>query len=232
VKALLFSLLLTATISNVFAQSTVTSEILTPAQVQTVFTPAIKKELELVFPIYRVYHYTDKGGEHYFVCTESRNKINGTDTISYQIKGVNVAVSNGKLTKAWELKDFVVTGDQEEVSIWFWTKYCGFEDYDKDGLIEPIIIYGTNTTDGDSDGRIKILTYYKGQKYAIRHQNSTFDEGRETQIDKAFYELPVAVQTAVKQKMESIVENRRAIFPYGWQNAMQHKKTIINQRNR
>jgi hypothetical protein len=210
----------------------VDSEILTRAQEKSLFTPAVKNELAITFPIFRVYRYSDQLGEHYFVCTESMDHINGDDTSSYKIKGVHVAVTNGKLTKTWELNDFITHDEREERSIWFWTKYSGFEDYDKDGLIEPVIVYGTSGANGYSDGRVKILIYYKGQKVAIRHQNSDMDFGRETQVDKAFYNLPASLQTGVKHRMELIVEDQRAIFPNGWENAMQHKKTIINERDK
>ena len=97
-------------------------------------------------------------------------------------------------------------------------------------MADPIIVYGTTAVNGYGDGRIKIIIYYKGQKVAIRHQNGTLDFERETSVDKAFYALPVLLQTAVKQKMELMIKNKQAIFPAGWQLAMKNKKTTINER--
>ena len=83
---------------------------------------------------------------------------------------------------------------------------------------------------GTADGRIKFVVNYKGQKITIRHQNGVLDFERETQVDKAFYGLPTALQMAVKQKMELMVKNGQAIFPAGWQAAMKAGKTSIHER--
>lgn len=53
----------------------------------------------------------------------------------------------------------VANKDEMEASIWFWTNYSGFADLDKDGLIDPILIYGTSGMNNTDDGRVKILTY-------------------------------------------------------------------------
>jgi hypothetical protein len=67
-------------------------------------------------------------------------------------------------------------------------------------------------------------------KVAIRHQNSLFDDQRETQIDKSFYALPQGLQNSIKEMMESMVKNEQALFPYGWQKAMKNKKTFFSER--
>ena len=69
-------------------------------------------------------------------------------------------------------------------------------------------------------------------EFIIRHQNSTLDYERETQVDKRFYELPPTLQVRVKQKMEWMVKNDFAIFSAGWQKAMQNKKIDFNERKR
>ena len=79
-------------------------------------------------------------------------------------------------------------------SIWFWTKYCLFEDINKDRLIDPIFVYGTSGDNYTGDGRLKILIYYKDKKIAIRHLNGTIDFERKTKVDQSFYDLPVAIQ--------------------------------------
>jgi hypothetical protein len=118
----------------------------------------------------------------------------------------------------------------DESSIQFWTKYIDFNDYNSDGLVDPIIIYGTSAANGYDDGRIKFIIYYQGQKIAIRHQNGILDYERETQVDKAFYKLPLPLQTSIKQKMESMMKNSHAIFPAGWQAAMRNKKIRFSER--
>lgn len=205
------------------------SEILSPKKVAVIFTDPLKKNLGLTFPIFRVYRYSDKTGQYYFVFTESRDSVGEeNDTINYKIKGINLKIEKNNIHKVWEVNDFI-NKSAEETTIWFWTRYADFTDYDRDSLADPIIVYGTGGPNGNEDGRIKILIYYRGQKIAIRHQNGTLDNQRETQVDKAFYGLPETLQSVIRQKMEAMVRNNGVIFPYGWQKAMKNKKLIINE---
>ena len=211
-------------------QKQIVPETLTPKQVTELFTEPVRSSLNITFPIFRVYKYTDKADIFYCLLTESQDEIKaGKDTLNSQIKAVHVKSENGQFIKLWEINDQLIK-NKEEKSIWFWTKYADFNDTDADGLADPIIVYGTTAVNGYGDGRIKIIIYYKGQKVAIRHQNGTLDFERETSVDKAFYALPVLLQTAVKQKMELMIKNKQAIFPAGWQLAMKNKKTTINER--
>ena len=102
-------------------------------------------------------------------------------------------------------------------------------DFDKDGLIDPIIIYGTSGNNGTEDGRIKILIYYKGKKHAIRHQNGSLDFERNTQVDADFYNLPISIQKHVRKVMKKMTDNNHAIFPYGWEENMDAKKTYFDE---
>ena len=66
---------------------------------------------------------------------------------------------------------------------------------DKDGYVDPVIVYGATPTDGDPDrAKVKILAYHKGEKTAIRHQDSPDDIGKETQIDASYYTLPQPIR--------------------------------------
>ncbi|NCI50925.1 hypothetical protein GWC95_13410 [Sediminibacterium roseum] len=219
-------------LTNSIAQkSAVTSKILTSKEIREVFNETILKTLNITFPIFRIYKYTDKSGEYYCILAESTDQItNEKDTLHHKIKSVNVKPVSGSFTKTWEINDNVIKNDNDENSIRFWTKYIDFRDYDGDGLVDPIIIYGTLAANGYDDGRIKFIIYYRGEKIAIRHQNGVLDFERETQVDKAFYELPQSLQINVKQKMELMMKNEHAIFPAGWQIAMKNKKTIFNER--
>jgi hypothetical protein len=217
-------------IHNGFAQtSSLTSDIVSSKQLADLLTDSIKKEMKINFPVYRAYRNADKSGTHYCILTESRDVIKDNDTMHHKIKAVTLLEVDGKLSKAWELNDNIIKSEQEENSIWFWTKYMEFKDYDKDNLIDPFIIYGTSGMNGTSNGRIKILIYYKGQKVAIRHQNGVLDFERETQVDQAFYNLPFLLQMAVQKKMELMTKNNVAIFPAGWQTAMKNKKLVFNE---
>src|SRR5688572_29031708 len=93
--------------------------------------------------------------------------------------------------------------NDNENSIWFWTKYIEFRDYDGDALADPIIAYGTSGINHTDDGRIIFIIYSKGRKIAIRHQNSDLDFGRETQVDRSFYDMPQSLQKTIKEKIRA-----------------------------
>jgi hypothetical protein len=196
-----------------------TSEILTRAAAGAIFTDSVKKAFKIDFPIWRVYKYQDQSGMYYCVLTQSLDSIGkdyegNDDTLRHAIRAVDLKIDGGKLTKVWELNDFLLKPEEmsdRETSIWFWTKYVEFRDLDDDGLIEPIIVYGTSTTDPDA-GRVKILVYYKGQKIALRHQDFSLDQGRGTQIDKAYYSLPQKVKDGIVAKMKLMDKNGVTIF--------------------
>ena len=111
----------------------------------------------------------------------------------------------------WTITDFI---DETEKSISFWTRYLSLTDIDNDGYIDPIIVYGTKSLYGEDfeEGRVKILVYYLGKKIAIRHQNSTIDDGRHTQIDKTFFYLPTKLKKKVYNIILSLEENGHSLF--------------------
>ncbi|MEI6947410.1 hypothetical protein V9K67_09480 [Paraflavisolibacter sp. H34] len=219
--------------TTVIAQKvSVTSELLTLKQVAELFPDSVRKRLDIPFPVLRVYKYADKTGQYYCLLTESRNETTANkDAQGHKIRAVNVTTDKkGSFIKVWEINDHIVKNDNGENSIWFWTKYIDFKDYDEDGLADPIIVYGTSGINNYDDGRIKLIIYYKRQKTAIRHQNGVLDYDRETQVDKAFYDLPQSLQAGIHQKMELMMKNNQAIFPSGWQTAMKNKKAVFNER--
>ena len=198
-------------------QKNSTSEILSLKQIKTIFTDSIKKELKINYPIFRVYKYTDKSGDFLCVLTESSDSIiNNKDTFNHSIKAINLKFSKDKLVEVWELNDNTVKNEREENSIWFWTKYLDFKDFDNDGLVEPIIVYGTTAMNGYDDGRIKFIIFYNGQKIAIRHQSGVLDDERQTQIDKAFYSLPQKLKDNIKSKMTLMKKQDKTIFTVTW----------------
>ncbi len=193
--------------------SSSTNELLTAKQTETIFTNLLKQELKIDYPIFKVYKYTDKSGDFFCVLTESNDSIgNDKDTFNQSIKAINLKIVNKHFIKVWEIKDNIIKNDKEENSIWFWTNYFDFKDFDKDGLIEPIIVYGTSAMNGFDDGRIKIITFYKGHKIVIRHQNGVLDSERQTQIEKAFYLLPQKLKDNIKSKMTLMEKQNKAIF--------------------
>ena len=158
----IFSLIITTVcFLNIHAQQKrIITEILTSKQVTELFSEPVRSSLNITFPIFRVYKYTDKADILYCVLTESQDKINaGKDSLNSQIKAIQVKSENGQFIKLWEINDQLIK-DKAEKSIWFWTLYADFKDADADGLADPIIVYGTTALNGYDDGRIKIIIYY------------------------------------------------------------------------
>lgn len=191
-------------------------------ETKSLLNDSICRSLGITYPIRRVYKYTDVTGANYSVMTESNDRIiTDGDTLNTQINVLHLLEEAGQLRKLWEVNDQI---QGEESSIRLWTKFVDFVERDGDGLVEPILVYGTSALNGYEDGRIKILIYCKGQKVVIRHQNGTLDFERVTTLDRAFYQLPMTIQDAVREKIVLMEENNLAIFPYGWQDAMKQKK--------
>ena len=228
-----FSLLFVALLfsSSLLAQSAQSKQLQT-AEIERIFTPTKKAALGIEYEIYRVYSYSDKSGSYYFVMTENAYSGINNEVKNDALKGFCIKNDFGQLSNLWSLRDFKKKKSADEGgenSIWFWSKYCSFSDLDGDGLIEPVIVYGTSGINGTGDGRIKILTYYKGVKKAIRHQNGTLDNERNTQVDASFYKLPMAIQKGVRNMMMKITENDHGIFPAGWESAMDQHKGFFDE---
>ncbi|RZL47507.1 MAG: hypothetical protein EOP00_11725 [Pedobacter sp.] len=231
-KKLYALLFLSFLVFNVSAQSDTTiSKILSKAETDEFFNDALKKKNLITFPIFRAYTYNDKSGTYYVALTESADSINNSkDTVNNKIRAITFKVDKGITLKKWEINDFKtpsLKGVEKESSIWFWTKYCEFNDIDGDGLVDPIIVYGTFGPNGYDDGRAKIILYIKGQKIALRHQNGVLDSERKTQVDLTFYALPVKIQDRVKQLMATMIEKKHAIFPSAYAEKMEKKTTQI-----
>ncbi|MDR1761308.1 MAG: hypothetical protein LBR55_02545 [Bacteroidales bacterium] len=181
--------------------------ILSQSEVEQLFTDELKKTFDIQYPIWRVYAFGDNLGEYRIVLTESVNiQIDGNliDTLHHNIKGFFFRLENNTLTKEREIYDFINSG---EISIWFWTKFCSFSDIDDDGLVDPIIVYGSKPKSDSESYRMNILVYFKGEKYAQRHTDGDLDFMRSTQIDKDFYTLPKVIQENVKSITEEMLEN-------------------------
>ena len=216
-------------------QATVSSRLLPDEEVEAMFTEALLVKLSIDYAIYRVYEYQDKGGEHFIIMTE--DATNCAEEIDFKecfrtIKAYCFDKKGENWTLNWTMNDFILPNGNDvsvEYSIWFWTKYFKLDDFDKDGYIDPIMVYGTAGRNSMSDGRIKILVYYHGKKRGVRHQNSTMDGERHTKVDAEFYALPSGIQKRVQEIMNHIDANGHGIFPYGWESAMQKKKLSFDE---
>lgn len=210
-----------------------TYSILTDEEVGVMFNDNIRAGLGITYPIFRVFSWSDFSGAHYLVLSERNYKEAGQQVYNDSIKAFNIKMENSNFKIEWQARDFKNNDEQSsekyESSIWFWTKYCVIEDLDLDGLSDIILVYGTNGDNGYDDGRIKILVYWKGSKFAIRHQNSPYDGGRKTQVDASFYSLPAEIQQRTQKIMQTITDNNHGIFPAGWKEKMKQQALFISE---
>lgn len=199
---------------------------LSDEKTEEIFTESKKKELGIEYKIWKVYDYKDKTGSYYLVLTENKSDENEGTRNNLSIKALNFKIEDQTWKKTFETNDFK---ENHENGIWFWGRYIYTEDFDNDGIIEPILFYGTSAMNGYSDGRIKILIYYKGKKVGIRIQNGVLDDERNFRVDKEFYSLPKKIQEKVKEQMKSMESNNHSILPWDWQQDMKKKKLFIHE---
>jgi hypothetical protein len=236
-KIIPLMILLTANLTNAQVNNKKGKENLLPkAEAVKVFTPDVKTKLGITLPVVRTYSYTDKNGKYYMVLTEKFDGLKDGDTVHKTIKAFNFESTAAGPEKQWEINDAAnkATADYDgERSIWFWTRYCMFQDIDKDGLADPIIVYGTSGSGGydEGRGRVKILIYYRGNKIVLRHQDGVLDDERNTQLDAAFYKLPKVIQNEVVKIMHDIEVTTNTIFPNGWEANMKKQKLEISESN-
>lgn len=182
--------------------------LLTDKQVQTLFPQETLKEIGVTFPIRKVYAFQDKLGKQYLIISE--NNTNPDKATS--IKAFNVLLKEGTPPQVlWTITDAI---DDTEKAIWFYTRYISLTDLNNDGYIEPIVLYGTESQYGEpyEENRLKFIIYYLGKKTAIRHQNSSLDDGRHTQIDRSYYKLPLALKKKIRSIVATLEEREHALF--------------------
>lgn len=202
------------------------ARILDKDEVAKTYTRAFKKSLKIQLSVYRVYEYSDKHGRHHLVLTEE--KVKGEPSCAVRGYLLRFSKDAPKPTIVWKMKDMCDQfSEHEERGMWFWTRYFELKDYDGDGEIDPILVYGTDDKDGGGYGRLKILVYHHGQKTAVRHQNSLLDHFRKTHVDKALYRLPAPIRKRVVEIMDMIHDNEQSLFSGGWKEQFAQKSTVL-----
>lgn len=172
--------------------------------------------------LYQAYSYNDKSGVYYFLLTDHVKNVNEKkDTLYDNVYAMSVRVDNNKFKKRSTIKGEI--DDQWETSIGFWNQYSQLFDYDGDGSVDPIIVYGTTTDNNYVDGRVRILAYHNKSRITIKHQNSEIADGRITKINKKLYTFPASIQEAVKETMRKMVKNGHAVFADDWEKSMENQ---------
>ena len=182
--------------------------LLTDKQVRMLFPHETLKEIGVTFPIRKVYAFQDKLGKQYLIISE--NNTNPDKATS--IKAFNVLLKEKTPPQVlWTITDAI---DDTEKAMWFYTRYISLTDLNNDGYIDPIVLYGTESQYGElyEENRLKFIIYYLGKKTAIRHQNSSLDDGRHTQIDRSYYKLPLALKKKIRSIVATLEERGHALF--------------------
>lgn len=194
------------------------SRMLSKHEIDSIFTG-------LEYPVFRGWEYKDPAGLHYLLLMEKYSQTKPKDTITTNIAAVCMSryvvdartapmlgmVKEPKIPSLrWRMKDVL---EEDERSIWFFTRYINPIDIDGDGYVDPLIIYGTSPKEKDSDHRrLKMLLYYRYSKVAIRAVTGTLDFERSIQYDAAFHTLPQSIQSYMKQLLQQISKDQGFIL--------------------
>jgi hypothetical protein len=184
-----------------------------------------QKEAEIIksrignisMPVFKAYEYKDIGGVYDLFFCENRNTISDQDTLNTKIQAICYLNDHDHYIEKWKIVDRldkpVDIQEDRELNIWFWSKYTSNSDIDKDGLIEPIVIYGTKTVEGYS--RINIIIFYKGEKYSIKAQECDLDQCRTLKRSDKYGKLPEKIKLYLDKLLEKLRQEQGVILKNG-----------------
>lgn len=208
---------------------TTVSRQLSKKEIATIFTEKRQIKLGLSNKIYQVYSYKDTADEYFLVLTDHIAETTPEkDTLYDNIYALNLINKNYRFKKKSTIQGEIK--DEWETSIGFWNQYCQLTDLNNDGIIDPILVYGTTGQNQYEDGRVRIMTYYNRRRVSIKHQNSEIEDGRLTKINENLYTFPEEIQEAVKEKMRQMIKNGHATFTKGWEKEMKKKATRLYKK--
>ncbi len=201
---------------------------LSKEEMTSIFTDKRQIQLGISNQVYQAYTYKDESGEYYLLLTDYMKAVTDEkDTLYGNVYGLNLTKRNNQFKKRSTIKGEI--DDAWETSIGFWNQYSQLTDIDNDGLVDPLIVYGTTTQSMYKDGKVRIIVYNKKKRVTIKHQNSEISDGRLTRIHKNFYNFPMQIQNTVIEKMKLMEKNGHAVFAEGWEDAMKNKATRLEK---
>jgi len=207
-KFLFIFLMLLCTFKISFAQSSSSS--ILPKSEHTAIATQLEENPK---DIRRVYYLSDASGDYQLALMEKISKIIGKDTLHNSIRAICFMEDHGGNLVKWDINDYI-DKSSGEISLVFWTRYCTATDLDGDKRIDPVIVYASASSpeDGDNYQRIRIITVYKGKKYAIRATECVLDDCRTLSRDKDFAKLPVSIKTYLEKLMQRMRDDQGLIL--------------------
>lgn len=79
-------------------QAQTRARILSRHSTDSLFTPALQQQLEISYPIFRAYQYTDKGGAGYLLLME-KSETNGRDTTVTNLAAICIQQELQRISK-------------------------------------------------------------------------------------------------------------------------------------
>ncbi|CAA9197479.1 M949_RS01915 family surface polysaccharide biosynthesis protein [Flavobacterium collinsii] len=166
------------------------------------------------FPIYRALECSDKGGVYELLFCENQKIISKKDTLNTKIQAIFVQNDHGGFLEKWRINDLLEDSNPKETTIYFWTKYCSTTDLDGDGLIDPVIVYGTRT-EYNEIRRVKIITISHNKKYVIRAVECDLDYCRSFKKDSTWNLLPLKTRTYLNSLVERLRKEQNLLLKDG-----------------
>lgn len=199
---------------------------LTKAEIDYIFTEKYKRTLNISFNIVAVYPYFDITGNYYLLLMENIHEQPKGKEHSRKIRMLNSVRDGQYALTGYELND-MIDKDNDDTDIKFLPEYIYMEDFDKDNIIEPIIVYATSTNGDYSMGIVKIFVYKNKRSSAIRITNDKGGKNNMIQIDRSFYDLAPIIQEKVIEQMKRLDTDKISKFPMGWEQAMRKQESLI-----
>ncbi|MFZ6735729.1 M949_RS01915 family surface polysaccharide biosynthesis protein [Undibacterium sp. Ji42W] len=181
------------------------------------------KKSGIFLPVFKHYCYSDQSGNYVLYLAEKQD-VKGEEKLSSTVEAHLLKIeADQSLSSIASIRD---KANADEAGMEFWSKLTEISDIDKDGSVEPILVYRFYNKKEDRpaeqdafSGRIKIVMFYKGSKMVIRAITGTLDGERETTATDNFFALPVSVQKHLVKKMANMYEDNL----YGFDNSYQFK---------
>lgn len=185
------------------------------ARVQFTQSAETTKTLANGFTVFKTMCYADESGSYVLYLLVDKSKAARARPLPRALQVQLFKLTGGALSQQAVARDAAAAG---ETGVEFLPELIEMGDIDGDGTIDPVIVYRFYRSDDDSDGsddfsgRIKLITFYKGEKVAIRAVTGMLDDARSTTASPNFFILPKKAQGHLVAKMKRMYENRQFGF--------------------